>query len=515
MANAEKQSKSGAELVYQLDGRPPLGVAFPLGLQHVLSMFIGNLAPVLVLAGIVNNGVPLVTDAQKALMVQCCMFASGMTTFIQLYPLKFGKSGYQIGAGLPIVMGTAFAFVPTLTTLGHEFTIQIILGATMVGGLVEIIMGFFIKPLRKFFPPLVIGAVLMTIGMHLLPTGVAYFAGGSAAQAAAQARDAANAALASAQAAGSQAGIEVAQAALGRVNNVLADQFASWQNLLIGFAVFLTILCLQRFAKGMLKISAILIGIIVGYLLAIILGQVNFAKLGDVGWFAVPIPAFLPGGIGLAFEPAAIMATAAIYVVSGLETMGNINGITVAAFDREATTREMSGAVMADAGGSMFAALFNTLPNTAFGQNAGIVAMTKVVNKFCVGTGAAVLVIAGFIPKIGQIFAIMPSSVLGGAVVTVFSMIMLNGMKLIAKAGFSDRNLLILAITFGVAYAIGDNKTLVAHLPTALQFIFKDTTVAVCVFSLALNLIFPPSAEEKARLKKAQEEAALENAKDV
>jgi NCS2 family nucleobase:cation symporter-2 len=494
MANETKEKLKGAELVYQLNGRPPFRIAFPLGLQHVLSMFIGNLAPVLVLAGIANvsTGELIITPAQRMLMVQCCMFASGVTTFIQLYPLKLGKS-YQIGAGLPIVMGTAFAFVPTLRTLGAEFGINVVLGSVMVGGIVEILMGFFIKPLKRFFPPLVIGAVLMTIGMHLLPVGVQYFAGGAAAEANASI-------MQNLIAQGKEVPPNVA---------ALAAQYASWQNLVIGFSVFIVILLLQRFAKGMLKISAILIGIIVGYVIALVLGQVNFQQFFNADIIAVPIPL----SIRPEFRIEAILAIAAIYVVSGLETMGNINGITVAAFDREASTREMSGAVMADAAGSMFASVFNTLPNTAFGQNAGIVAMTKVVNKFCIASGAVVLILAGFVPKIGAIFSIMPSSVLGGAVVTVFAMIMLNGIKLIAKAGFSDRNLLILAITFGVAYAIGDNKLLVGHLPEWLQFIFKDTTVAVCVFSILLNIIFPPSEEEKARLKKAQEEAALEDLK--
>ncbi|MDR2632492.1 MAG: hypothetical protein LBC51_02580 [Treponema sp.] len=159
----------------------------------------------------------------------------------------------------------------------------------------------------------------------------------------------------------------------------------------------------------------------------------------------------------------------------------------------------------------MFAAIFNTLPNTAFGQNAGIVAMTKVVNKWCIATGAFVLIIAGFCPKIGAVFSVMPSSVLGGAVITVFAMIMLNGIKLLSKAGFSDRNLLILAITFGVGLAVGDNKLLVDHLPRVLQYIFRDTTVAVCVISVAANLIFPPSDEEKAHLQQALKEAAVED----
>jgi NCS2 family nucleobase:cation symporter-2 len=480
-------------IVYQLEGRPRLRVAFPLGLQHVLSMFIGNLAPVLVLAGVMSNatGQPIITPEQRMIMVQCCMFASGLTTMLQLYPIRLGP--VQIGAGLPIVMGTAFAFVPTMRSLGAEFGINVILGSIIAASFVEAAMGLFIKPLKRFFPPLVIGAVLITIGLHLLPVGVQYFAGGAAAEA--------NAALrAGLIAQGKEVPADVA---------ALASQYASWQNLLIGGTVFVIIVVLQRFAKGLVKISAILIGIVAGYILAVMLGQVNFAQVSGAKIIALPIPFFIKPEFNLQ----AITAMAAIYVVSGLETMGNVNGITVAGFDREATIKETSGAVIADAAGSLIAAAFNTLPNTAFGQNAGIVAMTKVVNKFCIFTGAVVLIIAGFCPKIGAVFSVMPSSVLGGAVVTVFAMIMLNGVKLCARAGFSDRNLLILAITFGVGYAIGDNKTLVAHLPAALQYVFRDTTVAVCVISMLLNIIFPADEAEKQKLKAAQTEAAVEDLK--
>jgi NCS2 family nucleobase:cation symporter-2 len=456
-------------------------------------MFIGTLAPVLVLAGVMSKatGQPIITPEQRMLMVQCCMFASGLTTMLQLYPIKLGP--IQIGAGLPIVMGTAFAFVPTMRSLGAEFGINVILGSIIVGSFVEIAMGLFIKPLKRFFPPLVIGAVLITIGLHLLPVGVQYFAGGAGPEA--------NAAI--------RAGL-IAQGKEVPANvAALASQYASWQNLLIGGTVFVIIIVLQRFAKGMVKISAILIGIIAGYILAIILGQVNFAQVASAKIISVPIPFFIKPE----FNTQAIIAMAAIYVVSGLETMGNVNGITIAGFDREATIKETSGAVIADAAGSLIAAAFNTLPNTAFGQNAGIVAMTKVVNKFCIFTGALVLIVAGFCPKIGAIFSVMPSSVLGGAVVTVFAMIMLNGIKLCAKAGFSDRNLLILAITFGVGYAVGDNKTLVAHLPMALQYVFRDTTVAVCVISMLLNIIFPVGEAEKEKLRSAQTEAAVEDLK--
>jgi NCS2 family nucleobase:cation symporter-2 len=480
-------------LIYQLEGRPRLLTALPLGLQHVLSMFIGNLAPVLILAGLSNaaTGRPIVTGEQRMLMVQCCMFASGITTLVQLYPVKLGSC--QIGAGLPIVMGTAFAFVPTMRTIGAAYGINVVLGATMVGGLVEVLMGFFIRPLKKFFPPLVIGSVLVVIGLHLLPAGVTYFAGGSAAQANA-------AAAAELIAKGQEVPSDMA---------AMAAHYASWQNLALGAAVFLVIMVLQRTGRGIWKISAILIGITAGYALAIALGQVDFQPLLNAGFIALPVPF----SIKPEFQFDAILGMAAIYVVSGLETMGNINGITVAAFDREATVKETSGAVMADAAGSIFAAVFNTLPNTAFGQNAGIVAMTRVVNKFCIASGALVLILAGFCPKIGAIFSIMPASVLGGAVLTVFAMIMLNGIKLIAKAGFSDRNLLILAITFGVGFAFSEDKLLVSRLPLVLRYVFRDSTAAVCIVSVLANLIFPADEAEKQKLKAAQTEAAVEDLK--
>jgi NCS2 family nucleobase:cation symporter-2 len=469
--------KKDQELIYQLEGRPSLRIAFPLGLQHVLAMFIGNLAPVLVVANVISNstGAPIMTPEQRAFMVQCCMFVSGISTLIHLYPIKIGK--IQIGAGLPIVVGTSFAFVPTMSHLGAEFGIGAIIGAVIAGCVVEIIMGIFLKPLKRLFPPLVIGAVLITIGLHLLPVGVTYFAGGAAAQSNFLIQN-------NLLAQGTEVPAEVA---------ALASQFASWQNLLIGTSVLLVILVLQRFAKGMFKVSAILIGIIVGYILAIILGQVNFSQVAEAKYISVPVPFTIKP----IFKIEAIVAMAAIYIVSGLETIGNINGITVAAFDREATAKEISGGVLADAADSLVAAFFNTLPNTAFGQNAGIVAMTKVVNKFCILTGAGVLVIAGLCPKIGAVFSVMPSSILGGAVVTVFAMIMLNGMKLCAKAGFSERNMLILAITFGVGYAIGENQALVANLPLVLHYIFRDSIVSVCIVSVLLNVIFPAPAQEE------------------
>ncbi|MDR0648924.1 MAG: purine permease [Synergistaceae bacterium] len=438
------------QLIYKLDGRPPFLVAFPLGLQHVLAMFTSNLAPCFIVAGVVG-----LAGADRILMVQCAMFVSGLTTFFQLYPVSlFGKKSKlpRIGAELPIVMGTSFAFVPTAITVAKAFGLPGVLGGALLGSLVEFFMGFFIVPLKRFFPPLVIGAVLISIGVNLLGAGANYFLGG-----------------------------------------VGAPDYGSAQNIVLGFIVFVTILFCQRFAKGTLQVSSLLVGIIVGYIAAFFMGRLDFGMLRDAAWFSVPMPMRFK----YEFHAGAVLSFAALYVVSGLETIGNTSGITVAAFDREATTKEMSGAIMADSLGSMLASLFNTLPNTAFGQNAGLVAMTKVVNKFCIATGAASLMIAGFVPKIGAIFSMMPNSVLGGAVISVFAMIMINGIKLIAKSGFSHRNIVVLSVIFAMGLGLASlPPNVYEHMPRLFQYLFEDSVAAVCIVGIILNVVFPAEVTE-------------------
>jgi NCS2 family nucleobase:cation symporter-2 len=473
------RSKEDNALIYQLDGKPPLSAAIPIGLQHVFAMFIGNLAPILVLSNVVSaaTGNRIITPEQRMLMIQCCMFASGIATIIQIYPIKIGN--IQIGARLPIVMGTSFGFMPTLTSIGQQYGINVVLGSVIAASLVEVFMGVFIKHIKKFFSPIVIGSVLMSIGLYLLPVGVTYFAGGSAAQ---------------------SAYARIAQGGAVPANiEALAARFASWQNLLMGGVVFLIIVLLQRLSKGILKASAILIGIIAGYVLAVILGQVNFAAVAGAKVFALPIPfSIVPS-----FRIAPIISMAIMVVVSGIETMGHVNGMTIAVWDRPAANSETQGALLADGFGNIFSAIFGVLPNTSFGQNIGIVCITKVVNRFCILITAVTLILAGLSPKVGAVLSAMPDSVLGGAVITVFAMIMLNGIKMIAKAGFSERNVFILVLTFGVGYAVGSNALLVGRLPFVLKFIFGNPTVAVCVVSMALNFLFPLSAEDRAKAEEA------------
>ncbi len=434
-----KEKQQGS--IYELNGKPPIGVALPLGMQHVLAMFTGNIAPIIIICNVL--GLP---PEQKAFMIQCGMIVAGLVTFVQLYPVG------RVGAGLPLVMGTSFAFVPTAIAVGGTYGLPGILGASMVGSIAEIVMGFFLKPLRKFFPPLVTGTVLVAIGLSLLPVGVNYFAGG-----------------------------------------VGAADYGSIQNMGLGFFVLITIILLQRFGKGMTNVAAILIALILGYLIAIPMGKVNFANVASASWFSFPTPL----RYGIEFHLDAILKFAAVYLVVGLETLGNISGITLSGLNREATDREMSGAVIADGVGSMFAALFNVLPNTAYGQNAGIVAMTGVVNRFSVATGAVFLMAAGLVPKFGAICAAMPSSVLGGAVLVVFSMITVSGIRMIAKAGLDSRNGTILAISLGLGLGFAQVPASIEQLPGVLNHFFADSVVASGILALMLNLVYPQNAEDK------------------
>lgn len=450
-ATAANTKLRDEELIYQLEGRPRFRTAFPLGMQHVLCMFTANLAPILIIAAACGLG-----SADTVTMVQCAMFVSGLTTFFQLYPIKLGKNR-QIGAGLPIVMGTSFAFVPTACSIGAVGGIGAVLGGCMLGSLVEAFMGFFYKYIRRFFPPLVVGATLISIGINLLGVGVDYLAGGSG-----------------------------------------AADYGSLQNMALGFFVFAIVVVLQRFGKGIVKNSAILIALVIGYVIAAFMGMVDFSAVREASWFSLP----MPFQIKPVFSFSAILSFAVLFVESGLETIGNTSGITIAGFDREATERETSGAILADALGSTTAAIFNSLPNTAFGQNAGIVAMTKIVNKWCIAMGAFVLMIAGFLPKLGAIFSAIPSCVLGGALMSVFGTIMINGIKMLGKVGFSERSVLILAITFSLGLGLAGNTAAIANLPSVIRFIFADSVAATCIVAIIINIIFPE--KDEAELEKAR-----------
>ena len=379
---------------YEFYGKMPLKQAIPLGLQHVLAMFVGNLTPLLIICGACGiSGSEEFAHLQVSLL-QNAMFVAGVVTLVQLYAIG------PIGGKVPIIMGTSSGFIGVFKSVadtmgGGVATYGAIMGASIIGGLFEGVLGAFIKPLRKFFPSVVTGTVVLSIGLSLISVGVNSFGGGSR-----------------------------------------AKDFGSAENLLLALFVLIVILMVKHWTKGLASNSAILIGIIAGYAAAVIMGLLlpnsgitadgaeytkawvlNWNKVAEASW--ISIPEFLP--VRPVFDVRAIAPIIIMFIVTAVETVGDISGVIEGGMDREATDKELSGGVICDGIGSSFAALFGILPNTSFSQNVGLVTMTKIVNRTALASGAVFLILCGLIPKLGAIISIMPQAVLGGAAVMMFS----------------------------------------------------------------------------------------------
>ena len=427
--------------IYQLEGRVPLGQAVPLGIQHVLAMFLGNVSPLIIVCGLLN--IPLET---KSMLIQNSMFIAGIATLIQLYPV------FKVGSGLPVVMGTSSGFIGTEKAIGAAYGYSAIMGASLIGAILEIILGFFIKPLRKLFPPIVTSLVVISIGLSLLPVGVKYFAGGAG-----------------------------------------AADFGSPKHLLVGTVVILVIIVLQNFTKGFVKTSAILIGIIIGYIVAVCMGMVDFTAVKEASWISLPRPFVM----GFEFRLDAIISMSIMYIATTVETIGDISAISVGGLGREATDKELAGGVMADGVSSFIAALFGVAPNTSFSQNVGLVAVTKVVNKFVIMTGAVFLILAGFFPKLSALLSVRPQSVLGGAAVIMFAMIFVSGLKSLLNEGLEGRNGLIVALAIGIGVGIGNVPEALDQLPKFIGQIFAQNGIIMTfVIASVLNLVLPKDKDE-------------------
>ena len=445
------------ENIYKLEGRVPLKTAIPLGMQHVLAMYAGNLAPILVISGVLNIPADI-----KVSLLQSAMFVAGAVTFVQLRPI------WKIGSGLPTVMGTSSGFIPVAIGVGLQYAAMgdwsngyaAILGASLIGGLMEFMLGFIVKPLRKFLPHVVTGTVVTTLGISLIPIGIKFVGGG--------------------------VGLEQ------------TPEFGSIKNLLVALFVFLTIIFIRQMFTGFLSISSILIGLIAGYIVAIFVGMVDFTPVRNAAWISAPLPFFAVGHLNLAFHWDAIVPFILVYLATTVETIGDNTGIAVGGLGRDITDKELQGAVHADGFGSMFAAIFGVMPNTSFSQNVGLIGMTKVVNRFTIGIGAGFLVLCGFFPKLGAIVSTIPNPVLGGGVLLMFSMITMSGLNLIYQSGkIAERDVVIIAASLGVAFGLSNVQEVMQHLPMWFQNIFKQAIVGAFVTALILNLLLPKSKDKE------------------
>lgn len=433
--------KSKISNIYQLDGRVPLLKAIPFGIQHILAMFVANLTPITIIAA--AGGLP---QNEVAMLLQNAMFVAGIATLIQLYPL------WKVGSKLPIVMGVSFTFVTVLSTVAANYGYPTVIGAVLVGGIFEGTLGLFAKYWRKIISPIVAASVVTAIGFSLLTVGARSFGGG------------------------------------------YAEDFGSLKNLILGTVTLITCLAWNCFVKGYLKQLAVLVGLIVGYIVAIFMGKVDLSVILADGFISLPkILPYVPK-----FNLSAIFSVCIIYLVSAAETIGDTSAMVATGLNREIKDEEISGSLACDGYSSAISSLFGCPPVTSFSQNVGLIAMTKVVNRFTIMTGAACMIIAGLLPPVGNFFASLPESVLGGCTIMMFGTILTSGMQMVAKAGFNQRNITIaaLSLAIGIGFTTASEIGLWHIFPKMIQSVFSANVVAVVfVASIILNLVLPKNME--------------------
>jgi len=424
----------------------PMGPRVALGLQHVLAMFASNVTPSIIIAGAAGFAFG---GADMVFLIQMAMLFAGIATLFQT--IGFGP----VGARLPVMQGTSFAFVPIMIGIVKSSGMAALMGSVVVAGLFHAALGTIIGRIRHWFPPLVSGMVITTIGLYLIPVGIKYAAGG---------------------------------AADFQMNNPAWGDFSSWGLALV--VIFVALGC-KFYTRGLTSSAAVLIGLVAGYVVGIATGAVNFGGIGKAAWFAIPTPF----KYGIEFNMTAIIGMCLISIVSAIETVGDISGIAKGGAGREATDKELAGGTYADGFGSAIAGVFGGLPNTSFSQNVGIVSMTGVMSRGVVTIGAIFLIICGFVPKIGAVVAAMPISVLGGGVILMFGMVVSAGINMLAGVNWSRRNMMILATSMSVGLGLQAVPKSMQHLPDTLEMLAVSGLLPVAVLAVVMNLVLPEDAD--------------------
>ena len=435
--------QSSINNIYQLEGRVPVAKAIPFGLQHILAMFVSNLTPITLIAA---SAQPALTQAQIAILLQNAMFVAGIATLIQLYPI------WKIGSRLPVVMGVSFTFVTVLSTVAANYGYPAVIGAVMIGGIMEGTLGLLAKYWRKIITPVVAASVVTSIGFSLFTVGARSFGGG------------------------------------------YNEDFGSAQNLLLGTITLAVCLLWNVLSKGYLKQLSVLAGLVVGYIIAIFMRKVDLGSILSGG--LISLPHLLP--VKPEFHAGAIVSTCIIFLVSAAETIGDTSALVSSGLDREITGKEISGSLACDGYASTISSLFGCPPVTSFSQNVGLVAMTKVVNRFNIMTGAVCMILAGLLPPIGNFFASLPDSVVGGCTIMMFGSILTSGVQMIASCGFSQRNITIvsLSLAVGIGFTTASESGIWDIFPSIIQSVFAENVVAVVfIISIVLSCILPENMD--------------------
>jgi len=433
----EKNRQGNAiENIYTLDGKVPLAKSVPFGLQHVLAMFVANIAPIMIVAGVCG-----LSAQETAYLIQMAMIMAGIGTLVQLFAV------WKLGAKLPIVMGISFTFVSVFCYIGPKWGYETVIGAVIVGGIIEGLLGIFAKYWRKLISPIVAACVVTAIGFSLLSVGANSFGGGNG-----------------------------------------ATDFGSAQNWILGTVTLLCCICFNIFAKGHWKQLSVLFGLVVGYIVAVCMGMVDFSALKDIQVISVPkIMPYKP-----VFNVNAIISVAMIFLVSATETIGDISAMTNTVLKREATDKEISGGLACDGLVSSLSACVGCMPITSFSQNVGLLAMTKVINRYTIATGAGILILAGIFPAVGAVLATLPEAVLGGCTIMMFGNIVISGLQMIGACGFTQRNITIAALSLSIGLGFTQVPEIFHIFPDIIRTIFAENCVAVVFLAaLVLNLVIP------------------------
>lgn len=448
----EKNSVRSTSL-FDLDGHPSFKKSFPVALQHLLAMLVGNTLPSLVLTNALKGTPYEIPSDQAVYIIQAGMFIAGIATLLQLYPIM------KIGAKLPVIMGVSFAYIPILLEVGKAYGYSGVFGAQIVGGIVAFIVGILIGKIRKYFPPIVSGTVVLTIGLSLYPVAINYMAGGNG-----------------------------------------SPMYGSGWNWLVAIVVLIVVLACNMFGKGYIKLAAILIGIIVGYIMSLIInatvapGFVSFQNLIEADW--VTLPKFMP--FKLTFPKPALITMSIMYIVNSVQAVGDISSTTVGGLDREPTDQEISGSIKSNGVMSILGGLFGALPTATYSQNVGIVSMTKVVARSVLRITAIMLLIAGFIPKFGGLMMSIPQCVIGGATISVFAQITMNGIRLITSEELSIRNSTIVGLGVALGMGIVSVPEATAGLDPTLKMIFTSSPVILATLVVfVLNIVLPQKTLEE------------------
>ena len=420
----------------------PLNQSIPLGIQHVFAMFAGNITVPIIVAGVFGS-----TTAEKIFLIQMALFVAGVATIIQTVGYK------SIGSRLPIIQGTSFAFIPIILPF-KAVGLGAVLTAAFIGGIFQMWIGKMLKPIRHMFPPLVTGIVVLMIGVSLLKVGFMYAGGG------------------------------------GWLMNNKPEIFGNVNHLFISFTVLVVALIAHQKGKGMVSSASILIGIIAGYIVAMLLGMINYGKIASAEWFAFP----MPFQYGIDFVWGIVILMLFMSIVTTIETIGDISATTMGGANREATDKELSGGIMADGLGTAFGAMFNALPNTSYSQNAGLVAYTGVISRHVGTIAGIILILLGLFPKLGGIIAAMPESVIGGAAIIMFGLITAAGIKLISQSEMNQRTMLILALSLSFGIGLSLLPQFVAHIPDfgiQLKLLLTTGLIPAGLLAFILNATLP------------------------